>query len=436
MTTTKHAWRVGFCLVALVTGAVIACSSDKDDGKGRGPVGEELARAEIDENGGTISATGITIEIPPGAVTKKTTVTIGGLDPNQIGLPSATKIAGGAYILGPDDTDFLKPVRVRVALDPNLDPKLKGAAVLFRATPYTNDWKAVGSSKIEGNDVVGQTTHFSWWAPASATETSCFNGGCVPDGATANVPPEQQGLWCKLPIEGPGVVCKGTTLPHYTAPFECHCEGSTEIIARFETHPPGPPDLKPYAQQCGGVCPPHIELTCGLEMTCDPPTGGDEWTCIGKRPPSFTCRHKKGEPSSMCTCANGKVFYIPNTTKPPEEIEVGQGYFHTCGGTCTVEVGPGQVETDSGPPGVCNLHTTRIEIGGGGTIEDPCYFRPPPCKDGNTYSIECDNLTPEAPCHCYVNGVKTKDVIGNCQPTGYEEGKGGWYACGFPQPER
>lgn len=435
MATATHAWRVGFCLITLVTGAVIACSSDEDDK--RGPVGEELARAEIDENGGTISATGIKIEIPPGAVTKKTTVTIGGLDPNQIGLPTATKIAGGAYILGPDDVEFLKPVTVRVALDPSLDPNLKGAAVLFRATPYTNDWKAVGSSKIDGTDVVGQTTHFSWWAPASATETSCFKGGCVPDGATDFVPPEQQGLWCKLPIEGPGVVCQGTTMPHYTAPFECHCEGSTEIIARFEERPPSPDDLRPYAQQCGGVCPPHIELTCDLEMTCDPPTGGDEWTCIGRRPPEFTCTHKKGEPSSMCTCANGKVFFIPNTTRPPEEIEVGQGYFHTCGGRCDVDIGPGQVEMDSGPPGVCNLKMTGpTSDASAPTIDSPCYYRPPPCKDGNTYVIECDTGRLETPCRCYVNGVKTKDVIANCLGNAWEDPKNGWQACGFPQPER
>jgi hypothetical protein len=69
-------------------------------------------RATLDAKGGSFSAAGIALNVPPGAVTRPTDITFGELPSPPAGF------SGRAYLISPPDTKFSKTVQVAIKLTP------------------------------------------------------------------------------------------------------------------------------------------------------------------------------------------------------------------------------------------------------------------------------------------------------------------------------
>src|SRR5215468_8644354 len=75
------------------------------------------APVTIGAGGGTITAGGATLVIPPGALAGDTAIAI---TPATTAAPRA--LAGTAFTFEPDGLQFAKPARLTLTLDPTVDP--------------------------------------------------------------------------------------------------------------------------------------------------------------------------------------------------------------------------------------------------------------------------------------------------------------------------
>ncbi len=121
----------------------------------------------IGSAGGSVSIDGaVEIEIPAGALSADTEITIQPLTNNS---PNGN---GNAYRLGPDGTNFSKPVKVTFPYTPIVDgPAITGIA-------FQDDdgiWYSGGKLSWDNvkNTVTTETTHFSDWATFDALQVIC-----------------------------------------------------------------------------------------------------------------------------------------------------------------------------------------------------------------------------------------------------------------------
>jgi hypothetical protein len=380
----------------------------------------EIARKDVGPAGGTLTGGAVTIEIPEGALTATKTIVINEADPNARKLPADTQIAGGLYVLQPDDVTFLKPVTVTVQIDESKKrADGKGALMLFRGTG-ANAWTPYGADETTAKVVVGKTTHFSLWAPTAAAETYCYLNQCSPF-ARANPSPDGKGneagvlpgLDCKVPKVGDkGVLCAGTA-PDKGPPYECHCIGSDVSLGTWQRLPPDTA-VTAMAQQCGApACAPKPTYACDLGLVCEDSSNGG-WSCSTGRDPRVLCNGGAG--GASCTCTTGATFTLPNTSKLTND-ELVAAWQTNCGGSCvnagtdpnTEWVCPGSFQS-SGPGGQCIVETA-------GT-----------CRDNHVYRAECEKGGAEfSSCTCMVDGVATKTVSAVCVEAAF--------VCGFPRAQ-
>src|SRR6478735_7556658 len=97
--------RVGY-LAAAALGLIYACGNDSTDDVA--PTGG----TSIGPDGGEVSAGGLTLDVPAGALDASGTNTVN--ETTMISTPPGFVLVGPAYDLGPDGTQFDKPVIVRV----------------------------------------------------------------------------------------------------------------------------------------------------------------------------------------------------------------------------------------------------------------------------------------------------------------------------------
>ena len=405
---------VASTLVAL---ACISCSTSEAEGL----VTRELARQDVGPAGGTVTGGAVTIEIPEGALTTTQTIIINeALDPSARRLPADTQIAGGLYVLQPDDVTFAKPVTVTVQIDESKKrADGKGALMLFRGTG-SNAWTPYGADETKASVVVGKTTHFSLWAPTAAAETYCYLNQChafalagpTADGNTdyINVLP---GLDCRVPEAGDaGVACAGTAADK-GPPYQCRCVGSDVILGTWERIPPDTA-ISAMAQQCGApACPPKPTYACDLGVVCsDSPNG---WVCSTSRDPRILCNGGASGASCVCAGSADRKFDLPNTNKLTNEDLVGP-FQSICGGSCenagsdpnSERICPGSVQGEK--DGKCWVETA-------GT-----------CRDDHVYRAECSapaGSTQIGECTCMVDGVATKTVRSTCNAASF--------VCAFPK---
>jgi ZU5 domain len=109
-------------------------------------------------DGGTITADGLSVKIPPGALMADTDITVAISD--GAGLPGAAMLAGKVYDLGPTGTMFLKPVTLTFDYDAAkvVAPKIATVAYLDLAA---GAWVALAGSATNGKKAVAATTHFT-----------------------------------------------------------------------------------------------------------------------------------------------------------------------------------------------------------------------------------------------------------------------------------
>jgi hypothetical protein len=106
--------------------------------------------------GGTITAEGLSVKIPAGALMADTDITVAISD--GAGLPGAATLVGKVYDLGPTGTTFLKPVSLTIDFDAAkvVSPKVATVAFLDAGA-----WVALANSFTTGAKATGATTHFT-----------------------------------------------------------------------------------------------------------------------------------------------------------------------------------------------------------------------------------------------------------------------------------
>lgn len=395
--------------------ACVSCSSSEEE-----LVTREIARQDVGPAGGTVTGGAVTIEIPEGALTETRTIVINeAVDPDARRLPADTQIAGGLYLLQPDDVTFAKPVTVTVRIDESKKrADGKGALMLFRGT-RSSAWTPYGADETNASVVVGKTTHFSLWAPTAAAETYCYLHQCssfalagpTQDGNTdyLNVLP---GLDCRVPKGGDqGVVCAGLA-PDKGAPYQCHCAGSDVVLGTWERLPPDTA-ISAMAQQCGApACPPKPTFACDLGVVCSGSPSG--WACHTAREPRIFCNG--GANGASCACGEEQTFTLPNTAYLTNDDLVGP-FQQFCRGSCE------GASTDPNADWICPGSLL-------GEKDGKCWVESAgTCRDDHVYRAECPPIGSERPeigdCTCLVDGVVTKTVRAVCNTAGF--------VCGFPK---
>lgn len=401
-------------VVFVLSGAslAVACVAESEQAKNgsgtpTGPgtqPGAEVARQSVGPQGGTVSGGGATIDIPAGALPSDTTIVIKTVDPASVTLPKTSSLAGSVYAFEPDDVQFLKPVSITVDVDPaKHSPNGTGALVLLRSPTGANQWTVRGATNATAPSIVATTTHFSNWVASSVGEASCFfKNACMADAS----PGAPVGIECKVPASGGGVHCAGNA-----APYECTCDGQTDVIASLED-PPGASLLSAMAVACGATCdaPPDAGPNqCTVGASCNmftgaPPDAGQSgpgpggWFCsTTSTTQTIHCDYTNGDSQATCYCdpssmadagvadasAGGgggggnppATFSIPATGEPPTDAEVIDLWKSHCGGVC--QSPPRRRPGDAGADAAADSGTDAAADGG---IADAAP--PPPIDAG------------------------------------------------------
>lgn len=435
----------------------LACGSSKSKVEEPPLTLKEIGRQEIGPGGGTVTGGPVTIEIPEGALSAPRTIIINETDANARQLPADTQIAGGLYVLQPDDITFLKPVTVKIQVDgAKKRADGQGAIVLFRGTAANTTWQPYGADETSATVITGKTTHFSLWVPTAAADAYCYRQQCNgfarfgPNGEPvgrdgrpldpnfdAGVRKQDQtletftpGLDCTVPTGATekGVVCTGAG-ERNGPPYSCRCIGSDAVLGTWD-RVPADTTVSALAQQCGApACPPRAQFTCNIGWQC---SGND---CYSEREPRLLCNGSGGGAAPpvgssdggvitpppaptgggwACSCAGtGKTFPIPGPTATNDDIV--PLWQANCGGSC---------EGASGDPNdewVCPGNIAG-DIPGGGCFTEAGGV----CRDEHTYRAECDKGGAEiATCKCMVDGKVTKEVQGLCVE--------GHFICSWPR---
>jgi hypothetical protein len=159
-------------LLVLLSAALLGlgCGGDDDDsgnnggssgGKSDGgaPSSTQVAKKMITaKSGGTIESSGAALDIPAGALSKDTEITLGTIDKGD--LPDTKNVASKGYDFGPDGTQFKKPV----ALTLDFDGKVPDGKTAVVAWLDGDKWSKLDDSAVDGKTVTASTTHFTTFA--------------------------------------------------------------------------------------------------------------------------------------------------------------------------------------------------------------------------------------------------------------------------------
>lgn len=120
----------------------------------------------IGPEGGTVVGDGVTIVIPPGALTSTVLISVAPTGTAPLGFTGLSRL----YTFGPDGTAFLKPVSVTVTLD-----QASSNPVVYWSKPG-GGYESVGGT-IAAGKITAQITHFSTgFAGASAGDGGLDSG--------------------------------------------------------------------------------------------------------------------------------------------------------------------------------------------------------------------------------------------------------------------
>jgi hypothetical protein len=138
------------------------------------------ASQAIGPTGGTVSASsGVSIGVPPGALTSTATITI--QDLNTPPAPAGAAVVGPGYHFGPEGQQFAAPVQVTLPFKASDLPSGTTAqeVVILTAPEGSSSFTSLGGTLTDSTHVQATTTHFSVFVPAVI---GTFNdAGFVPD---------------------------------------------------------------------------------------------------------------------------------------------------------------------------------------------------------------------------------------------------------------
>jgi len=120
------------------------------------PVSETIDAAD----GGTVETESgsASIEIPAGALSEDTEITLEELDRSE--QPDADDLGSNAFEFGPDGTQFEEPVTITIRLDADV-PEGQTAVL---AVLEDGSWSPIEGSSVSGSEVTAEVTHFSTFA--------------------------------------------------------------------------------------------------------------------------------------------------------------------------------------------------------------------------------------------------------------------------------
>jgi hypothetical protein len=151
-------------LGVLISTTTFGCSSSSPAGGAGGAgastslpgVGEKASALIKASSGGTLAATGGSIDVPAGALASDTTLTVE--IKAKTAYAGSDAVAVNVYDFGPNGTQFLKPVTMSLDLEGVAVPSGKTAVLAYYDGAA---WKPLGDSKVDGGKVTGTTTHFT-----------------------------------------------------------------------------------------------------------------------------------------------------------------------------------------------------------------------------------------------------------------------------------
>jgi hypothetical protein len=157
----------------------------------------------------------MTIDVPPGALPADTVITI--TRAPDAPAPTGATVLGTSYVLGPEGTQFSKPVTVRLGFDPSKLPQgISPASVVVITAPSGSDHYApLAGGTVTGNQVSAPTSHFSIFAPAVVECGAACTGSSAPSGSTA--------AQCECHL-----TCLGTAYSMSCSDGTCTCGGGAK----------------------------------------------------------------------------------------------------------------------------------------------------------------------------------------------------------------
>lgn len=177
-----HRILFGVLLVLSTLGVVPGCD---DGGAGAGSpspgVGEHQEKQITAATGGTVSATGVALAIPPGALSADTTITVD--IKSKSDYADSGSIAVNVFEFGPTGTQFALPVPLTLDLYDATAPNGKVAKVAYFDG---SAWQVLPDSVVSGGKISATTTHFTAftvvWDNGEQTGDACGDGEFTPCG--------------------------------------------------------------------------------------------------------------------------------------------------------------------------------------------------------------------------------------------------------------
>ncbi|MBS2016400.1 MAG: hypothetical protein JST00_26180 [Deltaproteobacteria bacterium] len=307
---------LGLAAVVAATVGIGACGGDGDP-QPTADAGVTTSK-RIGPGGGTVTADGVTLEIPPGALTSE--VEIGIKPVSNPKLPDQVSLVGTAYELSPAGIEFAKPVKLVLPLPAGTPAK---ETVLIRLPTGGAEWLPVGAPDEGATSVTGFTRGFSTFA---AVKMLFAQAGCFAP-TSCDLSCDYAALTCKGSCKSRGLRIAAGASCELTPQgiISCSCDpGNTGLSPRY----PGPftigfleglmkPQLLLFgvASHCGWPC--DGPSDAGTDASTD---GGPVGSCGAGGPRTPTVAYDTGAVTSVnvSSVRAGRVYFTsfasPTTT--------------------------------------------------------------------------------------------------------------------------
>jgi hypothetical protein len=188
----------------------------------------------IGSEGGTAGSGDTSVQVPAGALTSPSMITITGVNAPP---PANAAVVGPAFDFGPSGQTFTTPVTLTLPFDPTLIPSGKSAAdILVYTAPLGSSEYTTLRPTVSGNTVQVKTTHFTVYLPAVPTAPAALDFG---------VPQSSPDLACGSPdchLTSGGCSCSQSCNGHTfvmncggTTTASCSCSVDGTIKSAFDT---------------------------------------------------------------------------------------------------------------------------------------------------------------------------------------------------------
>jgi hypothetical protein len=244
---------------ALIFVAFFGCSSDSQ---------QQNITKTIGSVGGTVETdAGTSLNVPSGALSSNTTLTIARID---VTGPASTVLVGSAFDFGPEGTTFAQPVTITLPFDPAKLPAGRTSADIrvYTAPRGSSTYTALPTTLV-GNTVQTTTSHFTVYLPAVAMGEVILDMSVAKDAAPtvdfASAPPHDLAAPDCTPVCTPGTSgcgctekCGTTTFTMTCSPgssgYNCFCEvnGQTQSITPMVLDCTSTSELQSKFLQCAG----------------------------------------------------------------------------------------------------------------------------------------------------------------------------------------